>query len=222
MDTFRVMRQDDNGNRFPVADGLARDEAERLAAEFEARGHKQLYWVEPTARPMEATGSVGGIGAAADGQDATALGDPADPGATGASGTANRIVVGGALIHGGRVLAARRSAPAEVAGRWEFPGGKAEPGETEPQALERELLEELGVRARALQRLPGAWLVRPGLELRLWVAELLSGEPRPLEDHDELRWLGPGELADVDWIDHDRAVLPDLARLLDPARQSPA
>ncbi|WNM50171.1 NUDIX domain-containing protein [Kitasatospora sp. CM 4170] len=132
------------------------------------------------------------------------------------------MVVGGALIHGGRVLAARRSAPAEVAGRWEFPGGKAEPGETEPQALERELLEELGVRARALQRLPGAWLVRPGLELRLWVAELLSGEPRPLEDHDELRWLGPGELADVDWIDHDRAVLPDLARLLDPARQSPA
>ncbi|WP_195911093.1 hypothetical protein [Streptomyces kaniharaensis] len=46
MDTFRVMRQDDNGNRFVVAGGLSRPEAERLAAEFEARGHKQLYWVE--------------------------------------------------------------------------------------------------------------------------------------------------------------------------------
>ncbi|WP_371479726.1 NUDIX domain-containing protein [Kitasatospora sp. NBC_00315] len=126
----------------------------------------------------------------------------------------NRIVVGGALIHQGRVLAARRSAPPEVAGRWEFPGGKAEPGESEEQALERELLEELGVRARALEQLPGSWTVRAGLELRFWAAELLSGEPQPLEDHSELRWLGPGELADVEWLEHDRAVLPHVARLL--------
>ncbi|PJN22646.1 hypothetical protein [Kitasatospora sp. CB02891] len=42
----RVMRQDDNGNRFLLARGLTRPAAEALAAEFEARGHKQLYWVE--------------------------------------------------------------------------------------------------------------------------------------------------------------------------------
>ncbi|MEV4615738.1 NUDIX domain-containing protein [Kitasatospora sp. NPDC049258] len=125
-----------------------------------------------------------------------------------------RIVVGGALIHRGRVLAARRSAPPEVAGFWEFPGGKAEPGETQQQALERELLEELGVRARALRELPGRWPVRPGLELRIWAAELVSGEPRPLADHSELRWLGPGELHDVDWLEHDREVLPHVAELL--------
>ncbi|MEU9044144.1 MULTISPECIES: SPOR domain-containing protein [unclassified Kitasatospora] len=46
MGTYRVMRQDDNGNRFVVAGDLDRAEAQRLAAEFEARGHKQLYWVE--------------------------------------------------------------------------------------------------------------------------------------------------------------------------------
>ncbi|MFC9331378.1 NUDIX domain-containing protein [Kitasatospora sp. NPDC057015] len=126
-----------------------------------------------------------------------------------------RIVVGGALIHRGRVLAARRSAPPEVAGRWEFPGGKAEPGESEEQALERELLEELGVTARASEPLPGRWTVRAGLELRFWAAELVSGEPQPLEDHSELRWLGPAELAGVDWLDHDREVLPYVARLLD-------
>ncbi|MGW6918253.1 NUDIX domain-containing protein [Kitasatospora sp. NPDC054939] len=126
----------------------------------------------------------------------------------------NRIVVGGALVHRGRVLAARRSAPAEVAGRWEFPGGKAEPGESEAQALERELLEELGVRAKALVRLPGSWTVRPGLELRFWAAELLSGEPHPLEDHSELRWLAAAELPDVDWLEHDREVLPHVAALL--------
>ncbi|MER5863928.1 NUDIX domain-containing protein [Kitasatospora sp. NPDC002040] len=126
----------------------------------------------------------------------------------------NRIVVGGALVHQGRVLAARRSAPPEVAGHWEFPGGKAEPGETEQQALERELHEELGVRARALRRLPGSWLVRPGLELRIWAAELITGEPAPLQDHDLLRWLGPTELGTVDWLPHDREVLPHVAALL--------
>ncbi|MFE7188511.1 SPOR domain-containing protein [Kitasatospora sp. NPDC057541] len=46
MDTYRVMRQDDNGNRFRVVGGIDQEAAERLAAEFEARGHKQLYWVE--------------------------------------------------------------------------------------------------------------------------------------------------------------------------------
>ncbi|MCC9310259.1 (deoxy)nucleoside triphosphate pyrophosphohydrolase [Kitasatospora sp. RB6PN24] len=126
----------------------------------------------------------------------------------------NRIVVGGALIHQGRVLAARRSAPAEVAGRWEFPGGKTEPGETQQQALERELFEELGVRARALNRLPGEWPIRAGLVLRIWAAELVEGEPQPLEDHSELRWLGPDELSAVDWLEHDREVLPEVARLL--------
>lgn len=40
------MRQDDNGNRYLVAAGLSRAAAETLAAEYEARGHKQLYWVE--------------------------------------------------------------------------------------------------------------------------------------------------------------------------------
>ncbi|PYC72098.1 hypothetical protein C7C46_26020 [Streptomyces tateyamensis] len=43
---WRVMRQDDNGNRFLVARGLGRAEAAALAQEFEARGHKQLYWTE--------------------------------------------------------------------------------------------------------------------------------------------------------------------------------
>ncbi len=45
---WSVWRQDDHGNRFRVRDGLTRDEAERSAAEFEAKGHKQSYWIEPT------------------------------------------------------------------------------------------------------------------------------------------------------------------------------
>jgi UDP-N-acetyl-2-amino-2-deoxyglucuronate dehydrogenase len=45
--TWTVYRQDDNGNRFVVSTRLSREEAERLVAEFEARGHKQVYWAEP-------------------------------------------------------------------------------------------------------------------------------------------------------------------------------
>ncbi len=50
--TWTVYRQDDYGNRFLVRAGLGHDDAGRLAAELAARGHKQLYWVEPTGPRM--------------------------------------------------------------------------------------------------------------------------------------------------------------------------
>ncbi len=125
-----------------------------------------------------------------------------------------RVVVGGALCHEGRLLAARRSAPPELAGRWELPGGKAEPGESVPEALVRELREELGVETEPLERIPGEWPLRPGLVLHVWTARLLSGVPAPLEDHDELRWLGPQELESVDWLDQDRPAVAEAGRRL--------
>ena len=125
-----------------------------------------------------------------------------------------RVVVGGAVFDQGRLLAARRSAPPELAGRWELPGGKAEPGETPQQTLVRELREELGVEVRPLERLPGEWTLKPGYVLQVWTAELCSGEPRPLEDHDELRWLPPGPRGEVDWLDEDRPAVAEAVRLL--------
>lgn len=114
------------------------------------------------------------------------------------------MVVGGAVLHRGRLLAARRSAPPELAGRWELPGGKVERGETPPEALVRELREELGIEAAPLERVPGEWALGPGLVLHVWTAHLLSGEPEPLQDHDRLRWLAPADVHDVDWLDQDR------------------
>ncbi|MGK5732230.1 (deoxy)nucleoside triphosphate pyrophosphohydrolase [Streptomyces sp. URMC 124] len=125
-----------------------------------------------------------------------------------------RVVVGAALFDGGRMLAARRSAPPELAGRWELPGGKVEPGESAEQALVRELREELGVEAEPLERVQGEWPLRPPYVLHVWTAKLLAGEARPLEDHDALRWLGPDELDEVDWLDQDRPAVALAAGLL--------
>ncbi|MFD5034227.1 (deoxy)nucleoside triphosphate pyrophosphohydrolase [Streptomyces sp. NPDC058405] len=126
----------------------------------------------------------------------------------------DRVVVAGAVYDRGRLLAARRSAPPELAGRWELPGGKLEPGEGPEGALVRELREELGVETQPVERIPGEWPLKPGFVLQVWTARLLSGEPRPLEDHDELRWLGPDEIHTVDWLDQDRPAVAEAARRL--------
>jgi 8-oxo-dGTP diphosphatase len=126
------------------------------------------------------------------------------------------VVVGAALVDDGRLLAARRSAPVELAGRWELPGGKVEPGETADAALVRELREELGVDAEAGGRVPGEWPLKSSYVLQVWTARLRPGSPapEPLEDHDALRRLGPEEIWDVDWLDQDvPAVRQALAHL---------
>ncbi|MEV5611963.1 (deoxy)nucleoside triphosphate pyrophosphohydrolase [Streptomyces sp. NPDC052225] len=123
------------------------------------------------------------------------------------------VVVAAALYDtGGRLLAARRSAPPELAGRWELPGGKVEPGESPERALVRELREELGVEAEPVGRVPGEWPLKPGYVLRVWRCDLRSGDPLPLEDHDELRWLAPDEIWSVDWLDQDVPAVKETVR----------
>ncbi|MFI1923189.1 MULTISPECIES: (deoxy)nucleoside triphosphate pyrophosphohydrolase [unclassified Streptomyces] len=126
------------------------------------------------------------------------------------------VVVGAALLDAGRLLAARRSAPPELAGRWELPGGKVERGEAPEAALVRELREELGVEAETVERIPGEWPLRPPYALQVWTARLRPGSaaPEPLQDHDALRWLTPAEIWDVDWLDQDvPAVRETLSKL---------
>jgi len=127
--------------------------------------------------------------------------------------TTARLVVGAAIVSDGRVLACRRTAPLEVAGRWELPGGKVEPGEAPDDALVREIREELGCGVRVTGRLPGQQPVREGLTLRVLLAELTDGEPVPHE-HDALRWLGPEQLDDVPWLPADEPFLGALRGVL--------
>ena len=125
----------------------------------------------------------------------------------------NQIVVAGAVIAESRVLVAQRQRPPELAGRWELPGGKVAPDETEPEALARELAEELGVDVAVGERLGGDITLNATTTLRAYRVRLIRGEPQP-HDHRALRWLTAAQLHDIDWVPADRDWLPALARIL--------
>ena len=120
-----------------------------------------------------------------------------------------------------RLLAARRSAPEQLAGMWEFPGGKVEPGEGCEDGLRRELREELGVDVELGTEVVGpldqGWPLNDAAAMRVWNVRIVDGEPRPLEDHDELRWiqLRPEELTELPWIPAD---FPIVSAVLEAAQ----
>jgi 8-oxo-dGTP diphosphatase len=115
------------------------------------------------------------------------------------------VVVAGALVRDGLLLAARRTEPPHLAGGWELPGGRVEPGETDEAAVVRELREELGADVVVGLRVGGDWPLGPFL-MRVWLVTLAPGspEPAPLEEHDALRWLAFDDLDAVGWLDGDR------------------
>jgi 8-oxo-dGTP diphosphatase len=126
-----------------------------------------------------------------------------------------RIIVGAAIIQDSHVLACARTEPPEFAGRWEFPGGKVEPGETERQALVRECVEELGVQVAVGDRvgddvpLGHGWAV-----LRVYAATLTDGTQPRLIEHGDMRWLAVNELDSVDWLPADAPIVAALPPLL--------
>jgi|SRR5450631_2301832 len=116
------------------------------------------------------------------------------------------------------LLSGRRTEPPELAGGWELPGGKVEPGEHPQDALLREIREELGVEIElgALVQGPvsGAWPLGQRYVMQVWLARIIQGVPRPLQDHDQLRLLTKGELYDVRWLPADLGIIAVVAELM--------
>ena len=129
-----------------------------------------------------------------------------------------QVVVAGVVAdETGRVLAARRTRPAEHRGAWEFPGGKVEPGEQERPALVRELREELGIEVEVLEPLPAVLPLSDSAVLRTYRCRLVTGAPAPAGHdpaHDQVNWLEIGELDQVSWLPADRILLPLLRATL--------
>ncbi len=128
---------------------------------------------------------------------------------------AKMLVVGAAVIARGRCLLAQRSLRMSHPLTWEFPGGKVERGETQAEALQRELLEELGVRISVgdlLCESQGSRIV-----LRVFQASLQEGSPKLLE-HQALGWFTAEALMRLNLGPLDRAPALAVQRALGSTR----
>ena len=121
-------------------------------------------------------------------------------------------VVGVAIIRtrgaGRELLAARRIEPPELAGGWELPGGKVDPGESLEDAAHREIVEELGVQISLDAEVPSpdnsGWPLGDAYRMRVFVAHLADDdEPQPLQQHDALQWVSLVDWSTVDWLPGD-------------------
>ena len=123
-------------------------------------------------------------------------------------------VVAAILEREGRVLIGRRQAAQAHPLKWEFPGGKVEPGESPPQALARELEEELGIRDAAGEEIARYQYTYPGknpITLIFFRVTSWQGEPRNLI-FQEMRWEPRENLGRVDFLEGDLPFLRGFAR----------
>lgn len=129
-----------------------------------------------------------------------------------------RVVAAALYDEQGRVLIADRPPGKHMAGRWEFPGGKVAPGESDGDALVRELREELGVSVSAAHPLLEIAHEYPDRRviLSMWRVERWSGEPQPL-DGQRLKWVTPAQLSAEDILEADLPFIEALQKLAPPA-----
>lgn len=126
-------------------------------------------------------------------------------------------VVGGAIIRDNdgtiEVLCAQRGPGRAMSGYWEFPGGKVEPGETEEEALARELFEELDISVEVRSHVattPYSYDFGD-ISLSVYVSTIEEGEPTRSE-HQSLGWVPVADLSDLRWAPAD---IPAMKKLRD-------
>lgn len=112
------------------------------------------------------------------------------------------------IIDNGKILIAQRADNQKLAGKWEFPGGKVEPGETPKECLVREIREELGIAIEAEEFFAESiYRYETGtIKLIAYKARWLDGEYK-LSVHSQIKWVGPNELDRYDFAPADIPII---------------
>jgi 8-oxo-dGTP diphosphatase len=118
--------------------------------------------------------------------------------------------VAGVAVEGGRFFIARRGAGGDLGGKWEFPGGKVEEGESDEEALFREYREEFDCAIRVGLRLGSVSFEHRGLIRTLNAYTVTLPPDFTLREHVEWRWALPDEIERLDFAESDRRLLPCL------------
>ncbi len=127
-----------------------------------------------------------------------------------------RHVTAAVLIKEGNLLLAKRKPGGSQGGKWEFPGGKLDEGESPEKGLQRELREELGIEVRV-----GDYIGSIDFHNGPYHYRLLSFAVAPLSDeialheHEEVRWVAVEGIDRFDLADSDRSILPQIKRYLE-------
>lgn len=121
------------------------------------------------------------------------------------------LVVAGLVVRDGRVLITQRTAAQAMPHKWEFPGGKVEPGEAPVDALGRELREELAIEVAVGRVWEVLFHAYPNFDLVMlvYVCQVTAGEPIPAQVAD-LAWAEPAQLRDWDFLAADRPLVERL------------
>lgn len=119
----------------------------------------------------------------------------------------------------GKVFIAKRQQKGDMGGRWEFPGGKIEEGESFELAIVREMQEEFGVEVKVGERITSGTFEHSGKKCFLDVFEVFfphdgSEKPFQLTEHDAYRWTALDEIPSLNFVDSDMAVYPEVASWL--------